>query len=104
MKAREGRGLFCLLMGALGLLMVPFTAATAASADGSRQVAVTLSAGESYTIKDISQSSTPGVHVIENPNALIVHGDVPGQLVVLGTSPGQWNINVETTAGDSVTY
>lgn len=69
-----------------------------------RTFAVTLNAGEMYIIKDVEVGSTPGVHVVDNPNALLVHGEKPGELVVLGAAAGEWKIDVTQTDGSRVTY
>ncbi|HXZ87076.1 MAG TPA: pilus assembly protein N-terminal domain-containing protein [Candidatus Binataceae bacterium] len=67
-------------------------------------MAVSLNAGETYVIKGLSVGGTPAVHVINNPNALVVHGEAPGELVLLGASAGQWAIDVKTDEGEKVTY
>jgi hypothetical protein len=68
--------------------------------DSGRQVAVTLNTGETYLIKDLSAGATPAVHVMDNPNALIVNSSKPGELALIGEAAGKWKIDVETAAGE----
>ena len=98
----RGLGL-SVVIGAFVLMIAPGMG-RASSGDGAREVAVTLNAGESYVIKDLQSGSTPAVHVLKNPNALIVHSDAPGSLVLLGTSAGEWAIDVKTAEGEAVKY
>jgi hypothetical protein len=104
MNSKRHSGLIITLIGAVGLMTL--SSATVRADDGSsnREVAVNLNAGETYVVKGLSAGGTPAVHVINNPNALIVHGDAPGELVLLGASAGQWAIDVKTAEGEKVTY
>jgi Flp pilus assembly secretin CpaC len=105
MKAKSGRGLVCSLLGGLGLLMLAAGLTTASDGkDSGRQIAITLNAGETYLIKDLSAGATPAVHVMDNPNALIVNSQKPGELALVGESAGKWKIDVETAAGEKVSY
>lgn len=105
MKAKSGKGLVRSLLGGLGLLILSAGLTTASDGkDPGRQVAVTLNAGETFVIKDLSEGATPAVHVVENPNALIVNSEKPGELVLVGTSAGKWKIDVQTAAGEKVAY
>lgn len=101
MKAKSGRGLIGSLLGGLGFLTL--AAGLAAASDG-HQVAIALNAGETYLIKDLRAGATPAVHVVDNPNALIVHSGKPGELALVGESAGKWKIDVETAAGERVSY
>ncbi|MGD0288212.1 MAG: pilus assembly protein N-terminal domain-containing protein [Candidatus Binataceae bacterium] len=101
MKARSGRGLIGSLLGGLGFLTL---AAGLTAASEGRQVAVTLDAGETYVIKDLSAGATPAVHVEDNPSALIVNSGKPGELALVGESAGKWKIDVETADGEKVSY
>ena len=96
-------GMIISLIGALGLVALS-TASVRADDSASREVSVNLNAGESYVIKGLSTGGTPAVHVLNNPNALIVHGDAPGELVLLGAATGQWAIDVKTADGEKVRY
>jgi len=75
-----------------------------AAASQTRTVPVTINAGEAYTIGDVSPDSTPGVRVVSNPSALVVHTDAPGKIVLQGAAAGSWDINVTLANGDKVTY
>ena len=76
-----------------------------AAADGAREViSVSLNAGDTYVIKNLGEDSTPAVHVVKNPNALIVHSGAPGQLVLLGADNGEWTIDVTNADGAPLTY
>lgn len=103
MDYKRRTGLIITLIGAIGLLVLN-SAAVRAADDSDRQVAVNLNAGETYVIKGLSVGGTPAVHVINNPNALVVHGEAPGELELLGASPGEWAIDVKTAEGEKVTY
>jgi Flp pilus assembly secretin CpaC len=105
MKAKSGSGLVGSLLGGFGLLLLAASVTFASDATGSgRQVAVTLNAGETYLIKDLDAGATPAVHVLDNPNALVVNSDKPGELALQGESAGKWKIDVETAAGNKVSY
>jgi len=105
MKAISSRGFVHSLLGGMGLLIL--SAGLTSGSDGrdsQRQIAVTLNPGETYVIKDLSAGATPAVHVMDNPNALIVNSERPGELALSGTAAGKWKIDVETAAGEKVTY
>src|SRR5665213_1016836 len=72
--------------------------------DSAQQVAVALNAGETYVIRDLTANAAPSVHVVDNPNALVVPREKPGELELVGAAAGKWKINVETASGDKVTY
>jgi len=93
-----------LLAAAIGSLGFFALAGYQAAASQTRTVPVTLNAGEAYTIADVSPDSTPGVKVVSNPSALVVHTDAPGKIVLQGAAAGSWNINVTLANGDKVTY
>lgn len=67
-------------------------------------MSVALNAGETYVINNVSPGDVPGVKVITNPHALIVHNEEPGKVVLLGAEAGEWKIQVKTTNGDQVNY
>lgn len=103
MKSRSG-SLIISLAGAIGLFALGLMPAAASNGSKARQVALTLNAGETYVIKNLSKSGTPAVHVVDNPSALIVHSEAPGQLMVVGAAAGKWSIDVKTADGEAVTY
>src|ERR1700733_8113038 len=96
-KAKNSRAhLGSLLVGA-GLLTLWAGLALASRGDDSaQQVAVTLSAGETYVIRDLTTNAAPSVHVVNNPKALVVNREKPGELELVGTAAGKWKIDVET--------
>src|SRR5579885_94604 len=98
--ARRGCGLLpWLIAGMFGWLMF---AAGAGAADDA--VPVSLNAGETYVIKDLSKSATPGIKVLDNPHALVIHTDAPGEMVLLGAEAGEWQITTTNNDGGAVTY
>jgi pilus assembly protein CpaC len=103
MKSRSGR-LSISLAGAIGLFALGLMPAVASNGPRARQVALSLNAGETYVIKNLNKNGTPAVHVVDNPNALIVHSEAPGQLIVVGAAAGKWSIDVKTADGEAVTY
>lgn len=100
---QHGRSLMVVTFVALGLLML-VGGPVAAAASEPRTVSVTINAGEIYTIHDVSKNATPGVKVIDNPHALVVHTDAPGKIVLLGAAAGSWDIDVTLANGEKVTY
>jgi pilus assembly protein CpaC len=100
-KTYRGRKLMAVAVGAFGLLMVTGHPAPASE---TRTVPVTINTGESYVIQDVSKDSTPGVKVVSNPSALVVHTDAPGKVVLLGAAEGNWDIDVTLASGEKVTY
>ena len=100
-KMRRGTELTALAMATFGLFML---AGRQVVASETRTVPVTINAGEAYTIGDVSPDSTPGVKVVSNPSALVVHTDSPGKIVLQGAAAGTWNIDVTLASGEKVTY
>jgi Flp pilus assembly secretin CpaC len=86
----------------LGLLILP---ARAIAASGSPQVeTLSLNAGETRVIDNLSRTSQPDINVISNSRALVVHSEEPGKLVLLGAERGEWKITVTQADGRKVTY
>ena len=100
-KVRHGRELVVLAVTTFGLLLL---AGHQVVASETRTVPVTINAGEAYTIGDLSPDSTPGVKVVSNPSALVVHTDAPGKIVLQGAAAGSWDIDVTLASGENVTY
>ncbi len=65
---------------------------------------ISLNAGQTRIIDHLKIDSKPAIRVIENPHALVIHGETPGQLVLLGAERGQWEITVIRDDGGRVTY
>jgi len=101
MKPIRGCGVLPWLAAALSLLMFR-PGLTFAAADGGAQVSVSLNAGETYVIDNVAPGATPGVRVISNPHALVVHNEEPGKVVLLGTEAGEWAVTLKTASGDTV--
>ncbi len=89
------------LVAALSLLAVR-PGLVLAAADASSNISVSLNAGETYVIDNLAPGATPGVRVITNPHALVVHNEDPGKLVLLGAESGEWAVTVKTASGDVV--
>jgi Flp pilus assembly secretin CpaC len=95
-KFRSALGAAILLLASSGII---------AAADADREVIpVSLNAGDTYVIKNLGEDSTPAVHVVNNPNALIVHSGAPGQLVLVGADNGEWTLDVTDADGAPLTY
>jgi pilus assembly protein CpaC len=103
MNPKRGCALIPWLAAAISLLLIRPGMVFAAGDEGS-QLSVSLNAGESYVIKDVSPDATPGVKVVNNPHALIVHNEEPGKVVLLGAEKGEWAITVKDSNGKDVTY
>jgi Flp pilus assembly secretin CpaC len=65
---------------------------------------INLDAGQSRVIDHLKVGSKPIIRVIENPYALLVHGETPGQLLLLGAGRGQWDITVTRDDGTRAAY
>ena len=65
---------------------------------------INLNAGQARVIDHLKLDSKPVIRVIENPNALVVHGETPGQLLLLGAERGQWEVTVTRDDGSQVAY
>src|SRR5260370_18856375 len=92
------------IIGAAGLLIATSGIIAASDEASAKVVSVTLNAGERDVIKNAGEDNTPAVHVLKNPNALIVHSESPGELVLVGGAAGQWALDVKDAAGDPITY
>ena len=99
-RAQRGCGMLpWLIAGLLGSLL--FGLGVGAADDA---VPVSLNAGETYVIKDLSKSATPGIKVLDNPHALVIRTDAPGEMVLVGAEAGEWQIATTANGGDPVTY
>jgi hypothetical protein len=99
-----GRKLIAAVIAVLGLWLFNSSFASAAEASH-RTVSVTINKGETYTIDGVSKkTAAPGVKVANNPNALVVRTDVPGEIVLVGADAGKWNLDVTLASGEKVTY
>lgn len=103
MKAKRGCGLFPWLVVVVSMLMLGPGVLLAADSAGS-EMSLALNAGESYAINDVAPGETPGINVITNPHALVVHNEEAGKVVLLGAEAGEWKVSVKLAGGDKVTY
>ena len=65
---------------------------------------VNLDRGQAQLIDHLIKDSKPAIRIIDNPHALIIHDEVPGQLLLLGAEPGQWEVTVTREDGTRVAY
>jgi hypothetical protein len=86
------------------VLLVASCALVAAAVTDREVITVALNAGDTYIIKNLGTDSTPAIHVIDNPNALVVRSGAPGQLVLLGADNGEWTVDVTDADGLPLTY
>ncbi len=68
------------------------------------RVPLNLTAGETYVIQNLAKDAKPTIKVIDNPHALIVYGEVPGKLTLLGAERGRWVISIIDNSGRQVDY
>ncbi|MFZ0661025.1 MAG: hypothetical protein WAM05_20060, partial [Candidatus Binataceae bacterium] len=101
MKPIRGCGILPWLAAALSLLIFR-PGLSFAAADGGSQISVSLNAGETYVIDNVAPGATPGVRVITNPHALVVHNEDPGKVVLLGAEAGEWAVTLKTSSGETV--
>ena len=102
MKAKRGCGwAIPWLLAAMSLLIAHPTQVIAA--ENTQQISLSLNAGESKVIGNLNKDSTPDIQIVSNPQALLVHSEEPGKLVLLGAETGEWKISVEQADGQKVT-
>jgi pilus assembly protein CpaC len=102
MNPKRGCVLIPWLAAAISLLLL--RPGLALAGDASQKISISLNAGESYVIGNVSAGATPGIRVIDNPHALVVHNEEPGKVVLLGAEAGEWAITVKNTSGNEATY
>jgi len=98
MKALRGCGLLPWLVGAISIFMLGQGLAFAAD-NPPTVMALSLNAGETYVINNVSPGATPQVKVITNPNALVIHNEEPGKVTLLGAAAGEWSVGVKLADG-----
>lgn len=69
-----------------------------------RHETISLAAGESAIIDHLSRDAYPAIQVLDNPHALVVHGEIPGQLALMGAERGRWKITATREDGSVVDY
>src|SRR5258706_3783464 len=103
MKPNRGCGLLPWLVAAATLLTLRPGLLRAAESEALTK-SVTMTAGESYVIDKVSPDATPGIKVLRNPHALVIHSDMPGKIVMVGAEAGEWNLSVTMADGQPVIY
>src|SRR5271167_3787700 len=74
------------------------------AANAAASVTINLNAGQTRIIDHLKIGCRPSIRVIENANALVMHGETPGQLVLLGAERGEWEVTVTRDDGALVAY
>src|ERR1700730_17886187 len=101
MKSKQGHVLHAWLVAAISMLILR---PGLLFAGDESTMALSLNAGESYVINNVSPGEAPAVHVLTNPHALVVHNEEPGKVVLLGAEAGEWTVAVKPAAGNTVKY
>ncbi|MDO8431817.1 MAG: pilus assembly protein N-terminal domain-containing protein [Candidatus Binatus sp.] len=103
MKSKRGCGSLPWLVAAATLLTLRPGLLRAAESELVTK-SVTMTAGESYVIDKVSPDATPGIKVVKNPHALVIHSEMPGKIMLVGAEAGEWNLSVTMADGQPVTY
>lgn len=96
--------LFPLITTAFAAMVFAGTSLIAGAALAGVDQSITLNAGETHVIDNLSPDSIPGVTIISNPHAMLLHDEAPGKLVILGAEEGKWEVSVKRKDGEKVTY
>ena len=96
---RTTAALAAFLLSAALSLALPARAETAVQSQ-----TINLNAGQTRIIDHLKTDSKPAIRVIKNPHALVIHGETPGQLVLLGAENGQWEVTVTRDDGAQIAY
>jgi Flp pilus assembly secretin CpaC len=89
--------------GAIAVALM-MSAAFAAAQEAARQESINISAGQSTVIGHLSKDVLPAIEVLDNPHALVVHGEVPGELAIMGAERGRWKITATRDDGTVIDY
>ena len=104
-SSRKRFGLWTVAIAAAWIIAIALARGASAGSDQPvAQTPLTLTAGESYTIVGLAPGGTPAVRVIDNPHALVIHGETPGKLVLLGAERGRWIVTVTRSDGHPAAY
>src|SRR6266851_589017 len=103
MKTKRGCGLIPWLVAAVSLLTLRPGLLRAADSAGVTK-SLTIAAGESYVIDKLSPDATPGIKIVDNPHALVIHSEMPGKVMLVGAEAGEWDLSVTTADGQPMTY
>ncbi|HVA77049.1 MAG TPA: pilus assembly protein N-terminal domain-containing protein [Candidatus Binataceae bacterium] len=104
-STRKTFGLWTVAIAAAWAIAIAGARATWAAADQPiAQVPLTIAAGETYVIDNLAPGAVPAVEVIDNQHALVIHGEMPGKLVLLGAERGRWIVTVARADGQKAAY
>ncbi|HVB81847.1 MAG TPA: hypothetical protein VNE82_18105 [Candidatus Binataceae bacterium] len=73
-------------------------------AEKRRVIHVTIGKGETYTISGLEKGAKTDSKAGKNPNALTIQPQPSGDIVLLGTEGGSWNIDATLASGEKVSY
>jgi hypothetical protein len=93
-----------LITWSLAIASLLAAGAAVASENSGKKIEVRIEAGETYVIDQLSRNSAARIKVINNPNALVVNGGIPGELMLVGAEAGCWEIAAEYANREWVTY
>lgn len=93
-----------LITGLLAAASLLVSGASVAQENSGKKIEVQLEAGQTYVIDQLSRNVAARIKVISNPNALVVNGGIPGELMLVGAEGGCWEIAAEQANGEWVTY
>jgi len=103
MRAERGWGLRWKLGVAAGMIAL-FPGLLRAAENQPVKMSMTLNAGETYVIDNVKAGETPGVKVVSNPGALVIHNEEPGKITLLGAESGEWKVTVKMSDGSKAIY
>jgi len=93
-----------ILVSFAGLIGVLGANSFAQSSSNPQLRIITLARGETRVIDHLKAGATPVLKPIENPRAIIVHTEIPGEMVLMGAERGRWEIGVQFDDGSSALY
>jgi len=105
--AMQDRSLSTTAVAAGFLLAAPLALAVALplhAASAPQLESISLNAGQTQVIDHLAKGSKPTIRVIDNPHALVIHDETPGQVVLLGAERGQWEVTVTRDDGARIAY
>ncbi len=100
------RRLACRIPAVVAALSVAvlFARGSAYAAAKTEHRTLLLNAGESRVIDHVQPGSAPDIHVLDNPQALVVHTEAPGEIVLLAAERGRWEVRIALDTGEIVDY
>jgi Flp pilus assembly secretin CpaC len=94
----------CLLAMLVLVLLTFIVRVAVVEAAVPEEISLSMTAGETYVIDNLSKSATSSVKVLENPHAMFTNAEAPGKLVIVAAETGRWAIGVMRADGVEVTY